>query len=145
MKYLKTFKIFEKIESYPWRFEKKDDEISIYYFEDDFENQFKVEIERYSENSIEIKYFVKINNEWTYEEVKTNIYKVTETVLGQILNDYLSQNSWVEEIKIVGVGKKVEKDQITLRTKLYLRYLNNNPMSGWELENEENEIYLNRI
>ena len=70
---------------------------------------------------------------------------MTETIIGKILNDFLNRNDWVETVKIVGLGKTTEKDAITQRTKLYWRYLNNNPITGWELDRYGNEIYLYKI
>ena len=38
-----------------------------------------------------------------------------------------------------------ESDAITQRTKVYYRYLQNNPIEGWELDRYGNEIYLDKI
>ena len=65
--------------------------------------------------------------------------------MGHILKDFISKNDWVQSVKIVGLGKTTEKESVTQRTKLYWRYLNNNPMSGWELDRYGNEIYLYKV
>jgi hypothetical protein len=145
MKHLLRFQLFEAIESYDFTYQGQDGPYWIYLLDDDFGNQFKVEISRHPENEVELIYLVKDGDNWTYKEVKTNIWRLTETIIGKILNDFLSKNEWVETVKIVGLGKTTEKEAITQRTKLYWRYLNNNPMRGWELDRYGNEIYLYKI
>jgi hypothetical protein len=145
MKHLLRFKLFEAVQSYDWKFDGQDGNCWIYYFDDESGNQFRVEIERHPENEVEIRYLVKDGDDWNYKEVKTNVWKITETVMGQILKDFLSKNDWVQSVKIVGLGKVVENEPITQRTKLYWRYLNNNPIDGWELDRYGNEIYLDKI
>ena len=142
MKHLLTYKLFESVQSYDWSFDEQD---GVYYFEDEFNNQFRVEIDRHPENEVEIRYLTKDGDKLTFKEVKTNVFRVTETVMGQILKDFLSKNDWVQSVKIVGLGKTTEKEAITQRTKLYWRYLTNNPMDGWELDKYGNEIYLDKI
>jgi hypothetical protein len=145
MKFIQSFKLFESIQPYDFTYEGQDGTYWIYLLNDEFENQFKVEISRHPENEIELIYLVKDGENWTYKEVKTNIWRLTETIIGKILNDFLSKNEWVETVKIVGLGKNTEKDAITQRTKLYWRYLSNNPIQGWELDKYGNEIYLYKI
>ena len=145
MKHLLRFKLFEAVQSYDWKFDGQDGNCWIYYFDDEFGNQFRVEIERHPENEVEIRYLVKDGDDWNYKEVKTNVWKITETVMGQILKDFISKNDWVQSVKIVGLGKTTEKESVTQRTKLYWRYLNNNPINGWELDRYGNEIYLYKV
>lgn len=145
MKFIQSFKLFESIQSYDFTYEGQDGTYWIYLLNDEFENQFKVEISRHPENEIELIYLVKDGDNWTYKEVKTNIWRLTETIIGKILNHFLILNDWVETVKIVGLGKNTEKDAITQRTKLYWRYLSNNPIQGWELDKYGNEIYLYKI
>ena len=49
-----------------------------------------------------------------------------------------------ERVLLVGLGKENESDAITQRTKVYYRYLQNNPIEGWEIDRYGNEIYLNK-
>ena len=142
---IKTFKLFESIQSYEFTYEGQDGPYWIYLIDDEFGNQFKVEISRRPENEVELIYLVKDVDNWTYKEVKTNIWRLTETIIGKILNDFLSNNEWVETVKIVGLGKNTEKEALTQRTKLYWRFLNKNPITGWELDRYGNEIYLYKI
>jgi hypothetical protein len=145
MKHLLRFKLFEAVQSYDWKFDGQDGPYWIYLLHDEFGNRFKVEISRHPENEIELIYLVKDGDNWTYKEVKTNIWRLTETIIGRILNDFLNRNDWVETVKIVGLGKTTEKESVTQRTKLYWRYLNNNPIHGWELDRYGNEIYLYKV
>lgn len=145
MKFIQSFKIFESVESYDFKYEGKDGPNSIYKLKDEFGNNFIVEISRHPQNEVELIYLVENDGKWSFKEVKTNIWRLTETIIGKILNDFLSKNEWVESVKIVGVGKKMEKDAITQRTKLYWRYLNNNPIPGWNIDKYGNEIYLYKI
>lgn len=145
MRFIQSFKLFEAIQSYDFTYEGQEGPYWIYLLDDESGNQFKVEISRHPENEIELIYLVKDGDNWTYKEVKTNIWRLTETIIGKILKDFLNRNDWVETVKIVGLGKTTEKDAITQRTKLYWRYLNNNPITGWELDRYGNEIYLYKI
>jgi hypothetical protein len=148
MKYLKRFNQIN--EGYDYRMfqdeTKKGDEID-YYFNDEFGNQFKVNFEFTDEESCIMLYQVFDTNirDWSFNIVKTNIYKVFETVFKEILNDFISNNKWCEIVEMVGLGKKVEKEEISKRTKIYINYLTNNPIKGWELSNDKNTIYLTKI
>ena len=51
----------------------------------------------------------------------------------------------VEGKTIKGLGKENEKESLSQRTKIYYRYLQNNPIDGWELDKYGNEIYLDKI
>ena len=145
MKHILKFKLFESVQSYDFTYEGQEGPYWIYLLQDEFGNRFKVEISRHPENEIELIYLVKDGDNWTCKEVKTNIWRLTETIIGKILKDFISKNDWVQSVKIVGLGKVVENEPITQRTKLYWRYLNNNPIDGWELDRYGNEIYLDKI
>lgn len=144
MKRLLNFTLFESsVGAYNFT---KDDEFH-YYFNDEFGNEFMVEFDRIG-NEVEVVYLVKDNTKkyfkWSYKEVSTNIFKVTETILGRILPDFLASNDWVEEVLIKGLSKEKESDIISKRTKWYLRYLKNNPIEGWNLDYYQNDIFLYR-
>jgi hypothetical protein len=141
MKFIQSFQIFESIQSYNFN------QVDTYYFtfSDEFGNEFLVEFEKLPDNEVELRYFVKEGDKWSYKEVKTNIWRLTHTIMGQILNSFISQNDWIETIKIVGLGKDTEKDAITQRTKLYWRFFQNNTPEGFELDKYGNEIYLHKI
>ena len=138
MKKLVSFKLFESIQSYDFR-RISDDE---YLFEDEFSNFFKVEFKKIDDDLVEVIYLVKEGDSWTYKEVKTNIFKTTQTVIDDILTQYLDNNEWVDMVLIKGLSKVKEKDFISKRTKWYMRYLENNPINGWSMERDGNSIYL---
>jgi hypothetical protein len=141
MRYIKS--IFESIEFYP--FEDGLDGATYYYFFSDGQNEFRVEIDRKPEGEAEILYRVKENNDWTFKVVQTNIFSLLKTIFNGIIPDFISKNDWCSEITIKGLGKGNESDAITQRTKVYYRYLQNNPIEGWELDRYGNEIYLDKI
>jgi hypothetical protein len=142
MKYLKS--IFESIVSYP--FEYSGHEVATYYYLfSDGQNEFRVEIDRKPEGEVEILYRVKEGEDWTFKVVQTNIFRLLKTIFDGILPDFISKNDWCQMITIKGLGKGTESDAITQRTKVYYRYLQNNPIEGWELDKYGNEIYLDKI
>lgn len=142
MKHLKS--IFESIESFP--FEDGGLEVATYYyFFSDGQNEFRVEIDRNSQNEVDLVYRVKNDNEWTFKVVQTNIFSLLKTIFDGIIPDFISKNEWCQMITIKGLGKGSESDAITQRTKVYYRYLQNNPIEGWELDRYGNEIYLDKI
>lgn len=142
MKYL--IPIFEFVETYTF----EDGGLqgaTHYYFFSDGQNEFRVEIDRKPEGEAEILYRVKNDTEWTFDIVQTNIYRILKTIFGSIIPDFIEKNTWCEMITIKGLGKETEKEPISKRTKIYYRYLQNNPIEGWELDRYGNEIYLDKI
>lgn len=114
-------------------------------FKDEYGNEFKVEFKKLDDDFIEVIYLVKDNRgNWTYNEVETNIFRVTRTIIGEILPEYLNENNWIDVVLIKGLSKETEKDFISKRTKWYLRFLENNPIKGWTKERDGNNIYLFR-
>lgn len=142
MKYLKP--IFEFVESYPFE-EAGSISGTYYYFFSDGNNKFRVEIDRKPQGEVEILYRVKNGSDWTFDIVSTNIYRLLKTIFSSIIPDFISKNDWCQMITIKGLGKGTEKEPITKRTKIYYRYLQNNPIEGWELDRYGNEIYLDKI
>jgi predicted DNA-binding protein (MmcQ/YjbR family) len=133
-----NFKLFES--SYEYNI---DSNYSL--FKDEYNNEFKVEFKKLDDDFIEVIYLVKDNEgNWTYNEVETNIFRVTRTIIGEILPEYLNKNDWIDVVLIKGLSKETEKDFISKRTKWYLRFLENNPIKGWTKERDGNNIYLFR-
>lgn len=142
MKFIKP--IFEFVESYPFE-EAGSISGTYYYFFSDGQNDFRVEIDRKPQGEAEILYRVKEGDNWTFKIVPTNIYKILKTIFGEIIPDFISKNPWCEMITIKGLGKETEREPTTKRTKIYYRYLKNNPIDGWELDKYGNEIFLDKI
>lgn len=142
MKHLKS--IFESIEFYPFE-DGGHEGATYYYFFSDGQNEFRVEIDRKPEGEAEILYRVKEGEDWTFKIVQTNIFRLLKTMFGGIIPDFINKNDWCQMITIKGLGKGTESDAITQRTKIYYRYLQNNPIEGWELDKYGNEIYLDKI
>jgi hypothetical protein len=136
--------IFESIESFPFE-DGGLEGATYYYFFSDGQNEFRVEIDRKPEGEAEILYRVKEDDEWTFKVVQTNIFSLLKTIFSGIIPDFISKNDWCQMITIKGLGKGTEKDPLHQRTKVYYRYLQNNPIDGWELDRYGNEIYLDKI
>ena len=143
MKHLKYYKLFEKVKSYKW-FNSTQNE---YTFSDDIGNNYIVEFTKKGNiDEVEVKYFVNSSgNRDMNIIVNNNPYRTLETVLGEILIHYINTNKDINTIHIHGLGKDTEKEYITQRTKLYTRYLKNNPIPGFELYSGTNDIELVRI
>ena len=142
MKHLKS--IFESIESYKFEYGGLEGATYYYYFSDG-QNDFRVEIDRKPQDEAELVYRVKRNDEWTFELVKTNIFSLLKTIFSGVLPDFINNNDWCQMIIIKGLGKESESNDITQRTKIYYRYLQNNPIEDWQLDRYKNEIYLDKI
>ena len=100
-------------------------------------------------SSYELTYFVwdEEIEDWSIDKiVNSNIFRLTKTVFGEVIADFLNVRNWIKSIRFEGVAKETEKKFAkTKRTKLYVRYLTNNPIEGYRLESDMNRISLIKI
>lgn len=159
MKYLNSIWdiLLESVESYDWEFDSDTDNKVRYTFKDTYENLYLVEFKniprlRSGKNDLsteyELSYFVYDKSKNYYDVsklVNVNPFKTLKTVLGDILNDFIKRKSWVKKITMVGLSKDREREYISQRTKMYVRYLERNPLPGYRMENYGNRINLIKI
>jgi hypothetical protein len=155
MKNLSSFYqfIIEEVQSYSFEIVSDNSMLFKYSFEDVVGNKYLVEfknipVRRPGElsNVYELLYFVEDEGSYSVSKiVNVNIYRVLQTVFGDILNDFSKRCSWAKEIFFVGLAKESEKDYITSRTRIYKRYLDMNPPKGFMVRQAGNAIQLRRI
>lgn len=148
MKHLKS------VESYKWEFISDDNFIVKYSFLDSMDNEYLVEFKndydtvgdrKVLSKQYELLYFVKDDDNYNVRKiVNVNPYRTLKTILDDILNDFLKRKSWISSIRMQGLDKDFEKDFITQRTKLYVRYLQRNPIPNFELKQYGNTLKLNK-
>jgi len=154
MKYLKRFNQINEGYSFTKKYNKSN--VVIYLFKDEFNNSFKTSFTPYinlDDNEYDSSYeldwevFNKSKRKWTYDIVSTNIYKLLSTILGDILNDFISKNINCDVIAITGHPEKDENGNLieNRRFKVYNRYLTNYPIKGWFKTIDGDDIYLNKI
>lgn len=152
MKYLKSINdlMNERIKVYSFEEESNDDFNVKYRFDDLDGNKYLVQFKNDSigakfkpmlGTSYELSYFVWDDeiNDWSVSKivnsVKGNVYSTLETIFGKILNYFLEKRSWVKSIWFEGLSKDQEVSYQSQRTRVYLRYLRNNPVSGFDVQN----------
>lgn len=140
MKHLRNFGIFETVGTYRFEFDESE---NCYSFSDG-KNNFEVEFSLIDEETYELKWFLERNGLYTYDIVNSNIYRLLNTILGEILRDFISRTPDCSHILMHGMSKTKEKSEITQRTNVYYRFLVNNPIPGWSLDRYRNEIYLDK-
>lgn len=142
MKYLRKFN--ESVDFFDFSYDSTSkDGNSTYYVFNDGPNVFRLEIKRLDDTDVELFRYVYDNGDWTYKVVKvSSLDKLYNTIYTHILPDYVSKNEWVELVVINGLGKDLEKDFITQRTKMNMRYIPSRVMNGWKYDRDGNEIYL---
>ena len=155
MKYLTEFLQFltEEAQSYHFELESDDPFMVKYTFNDVVGNKYLVEFKNKSvtktgdlSNVYELLYYVEDEGSYSVSKiVNVNPYKVLQTVFGDILNDFMKRCSWAKEIFFVGLSKDKEKDYVSSRTRIYKRYLDMNPPSGFSVRQGGNTIKLKRL
>lgn len=129
----------------------KDDNYHVdYTFEDHSGNKFLVQFKNITigKNTLSKEYTMSYfawdieTNNWSVSKlVESSPYKIVSTVLGTILNDFVKRKSFLcNKIQFEGLAKENEKDYMTQRTKMYLRYLERNPIPNFKMTNYGNNI-----
>ena len=155
MKYLEHFYQFlcEEVQSYQFEIESNDPFLFTYKFIDIIGNNYLVEFKNFPirkegelSHVYELLYFVEDEGSYSVSKiVNVNPYRVLKTVFTDILNDFKKRVSWTKKIYFIGLSKDIEKDYISSRTKIYKRYLDMNPPSGFRVSQNGNIIELNKI
>ena len=159
MRYLNSIYdlLFESVESYSWEFVSDDNSFVKYTFDDIMGNKYLVEFKNIPRlragkdhlgTEYELCYFVYDEARQYYNVsklVNVNPYRTLQTVLGDVLKDFTERKSWVKKISMFGLAKDSEKHYVTQRTKMYVRYLEMNPLPGYKMENNSNRIDLVKI
>ena len=123
-----------------------------YEFEDDLGNHFFVQFKNITSNGKLTKeytfsYFVwdqDIENWSVTKEVGSNPFRIVRTVLGDVLNDFIKRKLWCSRIHFEGLSSEQERDYISRRSKMYLRFLEQNLLIGWSWVNYGNKFILSR-
>lgn len=145
--------LLESIESYEFQLLSDDPMLFKYSFIDAVGNKYLVELKNKPvgkvgilSNIYELVYFVEDKGEYSVSKiVNVNPYRVLQTVFGDILNDFISRCSWAKTIYFIGLSKDRERDYVSSRTRVYMRYLTMNPVPGFNLQVAGNEIKLTKI
>lgn len=154
MKHLKSiYLLLEAVDAYNWELISDESNKVQYNFEDLQGNQYLVEFKslpgiRKGDLSTqwELTYYVNSDGNFIVSKVvNVNPYKVLKTVFDDILNDFIKRKSWVKVITMFGLAKDQEKSYVSQRTRMYVRYLQRNPISGYRMENFGNKINLIKI
>ena len=123
-----------------------------YEFYDILGNHFFVQFKNITSNGKLTKeytfsYFVwdqDIENWSVTKEVGSNPFRIVRTVLGDVLNDFIKRKLWCSRIHFEGLSSEQERDYISRRSKMYLRFLEQNPLIGWSWINYGNKFILSR-
>lgn len=156
MKHIHNYNLFLESKSYPNSLIKDDNFYVDYTFEDDLGNRFLVQFKNINigkgnlSKEYTMSYFVWDNEteDWSVSKLaESSPWKIVSTVLGDIINDFLKRKSFIcNKLQFEGLAKENEKNYMTQRTKMYLRYLTNNPIPNFKMTNYgNNTITLTKI
>jgi hypothetical protein len=156
MKHIHNYNLFLESNSYVNSLSRDNNYYVDYTFKDDLGNKFLVQFKNITigkgdlSKEYTMSYFVWDDNiqDWSVSKlVESSPWKIVSTVLGDIVNDFLKRKSFLcNKVQFEGLAKENEKNYMTQRTKMYLRYLTNNPISNFKMSNYGNNIItLTRI
>ncbi len=148
MKYLNSIYdlLFESVDSYQWELINDDNKKVRYEFLDNEGNKYLVEFKGIRNlkpkkgeliTEYEVCYFVYDESKDYYDVskvVNVNPYRILKTIFGEILNDFIKRKPFVKKITMVGLAKEKERQYVTQRTSMYVRYLERNPIPGYRLD-----------
>lgn len=148
--------LLEEVQSYQWELVSDGDKKVKYTFDDANGNSYLVEIKNLPgikndlSTSWELVYFVVDEDQYSRffsvsKVVNVNPYRTLQTVFGDILRDFIKRKSWDKTIMIHGLAKDREREFISQRTKVYVRFLERNPIPGYKLTQYGNRINLTKM
>lgn len=136
----------ESVQTYSWNLISSDKKNWIYEFTDSNGYEYRVE-NRIKGKVADNEWYVKDKNgNWNVTEVTNagNIHKIIHTIYGEILPHLMNNNKDINKVTITGVGKTIEKDYVTQRTKVYYRFLKNNLNDKFNIDLIGNKIFVTR-
>jgi len=156
MKHIHNYNLFLESNSYINYLSRDNNYYVDYTFDDDLGNKFLVQFKNITigkgdlSREYTMSYFVwdEVIQDWSVSKlVESSPWKIVSTVLGDIVNDFLKRKSFLcNKLQFEGLAKENEKNYMTQRTKMYLRYLTNNPIPDFKMSNYGNNIItLTRI
>lgn len=154
MKYLLSLQSFlEEVKSYNYQVISDDPQLVKYFFTDIKGNKYLVEFKNTSASKkgvlstvYELLYYVEDNGSFSVSKiVNVNIFSILKTIFSDILYDFIKKFSWVKQIFFIGLSKDRERDYVSTRTRVYMRYLNMNPIPGFRINQSGNTIQLIRV
>jgi len=150
MKYL-NYKYYFLIESFKDTIKiGNEDNLKVdYTFIDNLGNKYLVEFKNIKNtNTYSISYFVwdiDISNWSVSKIIKSNPWRIVKTVFGDIFSDFVNRKKNCTKIKFTGLSKDLQKELVSQRTKMYIRFLERNPLQGFRVTNYGNDITLQKI
>ena len=120
----------------------------VYHFETDFGVEYEVRFARKKENILHaVIAFGVLNEEYEGEEYaltnKGDVFKVMRTII-KIISIYGEKHPNTQVYEFTGVLKEGESDQMSQRTRLYLRYLPQIFDNSWLINIEGNKIVVSK-
>jgi len=120
----------------------------VYHFSTEFEVEYEVRFARKKENILHaVIAFGVLNEEYEGEEYaltnKGDVFKVMRTII-QIIAIYGEKHPNTQVFEFTGVLKEGEANELSQRTKLYLRYLPRIFDDTWLITMEGNKIFVSK-
>jgi hypothetical protein len=137
--------IKESVETFKWHLVHQDKKLVAYEFNDHSGNEYRVENIIKGKVAESFWYVKDKNGNWSVSEITNagNVFKLTHTIYGEILPNLFDITD-INKVIITGVGKTLERDYITQRTKLYYRFLKNNLSDRFNTTQIGNRIFVTR-